>query len=231
MKREGKTNFVSRFRLAGTWLSLATINAVSLSAPVWGQSAVWLPPGATSGSIYYNGGNVGIGTTAPNERLEVASRIGITDGGGALRKALLLHNPGYAGHNWAEIGAWDYAGTGSPINLILAGPQTGGYVGIGTTAPNESLEVASRIGITDGGGASRKALLLHNPGYAGHNWAEIGAWNYAGAGSAINLILAGPQTGGNVGIGTTNPQHLLPGRRHNRRARGVGDLYGSRLRF
>jgi hypothetical protein len=32
------------------------------SMPAWGQSAVWLPQGAT-GNIYYNGGNVGIGTT------------------------------------------------------------------------------------------------------------------------------------------------------------------------
>lgn len=40
--------------------------------PCWGQSAVWQPQGATTGNIYYNGGNVGIGTASPSSRLEVS---------------------------------------------------------------------------------------------------------------------------------------------------------------
>jgi hypothetical protein len=44
--------------------------------------AQWQPPGATSGSIYYNGGNVGIGSATPGEKLDVTGNVAVT---GTLR--------------------------------------------------------------------------------------------------------------------------------------------------
>ena len=41
------------------------------ATPRVGQSAVWLPQGATTGNIYYNG-NVGIGTAPTQGKLQVA---------------------------------------------------------------------------------------------------------------------------------------------------------------
>jgi len=53
--------------------------SIILATNVLGQ---WQPPGATSGSIYYNGGNVGIGTSTPGEKLDVTGNVAVT---GTLR--------------------------------------------------------------------------------------------------------------------------------------------------
>lgn len=41
---------------------LVLVAGTALAPSVAGQSAVWQPQGATTGNIYYNRGNVGIGT-------------------------------------------------------------------------------------------------------------------------------------------------------------------------
>ena len=68
---------VAAFATATMWMAVAPRCA-------WGQSAVWLPLGATSGNIYYDAGNVGIGTPNPQYQFDVA---------GALFPSMGLYRP------------------------------------------------------------------------------------------------------------------------------------------
>ena len=48
-------------RAGASIVGLVVAYIMASPCPVWSQSAVWQPQGATTGNIYYNGGNVGIG--------------------------------------------------------------------------------------------------------------------------------------------------------------------------
>lgn len=84
-------------------------------------------------------GNVGIGTIAPNEILEVAGdgRVFIGDGAGDNRTGLLID--GVDATPKVRITAYDYGdSTGLPMLLQHTG---GGYVGIGSSTPSRALDI------------------------------------------------------------------------------------------
>ena len=141
-------------------------------------------------------GKVGLGTTAPNSRLHVNS----ASGENALRvqvngssKLIVASNGG------TSIGS--NATTPPPNGLYVSS-----NVGIGTTAPNEPLEIAGngRAFFGNGGGANRKGLLIDGIETAG---ARIEAYDYD-AGTGLDLII-NTAGAGNVGIGTTSPDYKL----------------------
>ncbi len=128
-----------------------------------GQSAVWLPAGATSGNIYYSGGNVGIGTTNPGASLDVAGtqvialRINGTTGNAGSNNTQLRFAGGVSGELWA-LGTDEAANNGSKDFHFLALPNAGnvaamtlqsrtGNVGIGTSSPAHTLEVVGTVGV------------------------------------------------------------------------------------
>ena len=154
-------------------------------------------------------GNVGIGTTSPSRKLEVAGDVGID---------------GYIYHNGddSKIG---FEGNDAirmyTANSVRMQVNSSGDVGIGTTSPTEKLEVVGNIRIDSTSaaqlfldsaagndsvinfqeGASQKAKM-------GYDNSLSGLAIVAGSGpySTADMVIL---DSGNVGIGTTNPISIL----------------------
>jgi hypothetical protein len=100
---------------------------------VWGQSAVWQPQGATSGSIYYNGGNVGIGTTSASFPLTVSTGtdrvLNFRGDPTSFGWSSALGGPILESVNSAQNNIVPMTFAASTFNFLV------GNVGIGTTNP------------------------------------------------------------------------------------------------
>jgi hypothetical protein len=122
----------------------------------------------SNGDSYFNGGNVGIGTTGPGHKLDVNGNIGLQ---GNLVLHMYANNDSYADirvirsrsayNDGMYIG---YGSTGGPIRFYGGGATNpylgeigsggtflmGGNVGIGTTGPTRTLDVAGRLLVREG---------------------------------------------------------------------------------
>ncbi|WP_334146227.1 tail fiber domain-containing protein [Hyphomicrobium sp.] len=168
-------------------------------------------------------GNVGIGTTSPDHRLDV---------NGNIRGSLVVKPGGtytdgsiFSDGNWGmlfrsaqsspAIAAFSFADT---ANNKLLSILNNGNVGIGTTAPTQRLQVGGAI-VASGAADTLTAdgLYLQNKG---SSIFDIGAWR---TGASAGVLTFSTDSGsdaapvermridqnGNVGIGTTNPVHKL----------------------
>ena len=180
---------------------------------------------------FTGGGNVGIGTTAPDAKFNVY---------GGTSNFYGVGNRPLGWGNTSALGALTFDGSANPMitaasgDLILATNNTSvegmrikattGNVGIGTTAPTRILSVKGVIGAIDSGNSERFYL---NPTTTG---TDLALMNSAGA-FGIRLDSRTGQNSyinvGNVGIGTTSPgAHLVIGADTNRTyANGTGDVY------
>jgi len=123
-----------------------------------GSSLFWQTPGGANlwslngSSAYYNAGNVGIGTTAPAQLLQVGDHATLPGSQGMIRLASRSSDTG-ANRYW-DFGVPTTAGDpGGPYySFVIDDPQTGsgpefmirwdtGNVGIGTTNPGAKLQV------------------------------------------------------------------------------------------
>ena len=164
-------------------------------------------------------GNVGIGTTSPGSKLHVQSS-GLGDTGG-----IRITNSGAGGDDYR---IWPTAtangeGAGKLIFTNNGGNRLtldgSGNVGIGTTDPTYKLEVASTgDGLLSLKGATKPVMrFMVGTSTVGTIQAqENTSLNVSAYGtSSLNLQTAGTAprltilTGGNVGIGTTNPSATL----------------------
>ncbi len=179
----------------------------------------WVIQGDT---IYHEQGNVGIGTTSPANKLDVAGNIHAS---GTIRSGNSITIDGVNDKITASGGKIDF----DDEDLV-----TTGDVGIGTTSPGEEIEVYKnqndwtnlRLNNPNGGNNAGSAIYFHEGG--GYR-AYIAAAN-----SGNTVALAGPRSlsiqsnggpihirtvgdhpvsilpyGGNVGIGTTTPGEEL----------------------
>ena len=171
-------------------------------------SSQWL--NGTAGAIYYSGGNVGIGTTAPATPLDV---VGYVRSGGASSGLVFGGRDGGAGFQWyANLGnasLWDNTNS---VSRIFVTPT--GNVGIGTTAPAAKLQVSGGallldnsqyIAMKDSAGLADEILGVWSDDFTKLLSAKNGIDFQNDAGSTLVRI----QDGGNVGIGTTAPSSAL----------------------
>ena len=171
---------------------------------------------STSGNSYFNGGNVGIGTTSPDAKLHVEGNV-LIDAYNQGEDNGLFFREGFLTIDQPSITVWDMSNTGaSPDGLSINSNdgirfrENGGEVarfkdgnfGIGTTDPGSKLEVVGRITI-------RQSLSNTETNY-------INTVARGGGGSDADMRLGNSVNGdvltvhnAGVGIRTVSPAYTL----------------------
>jgi hypothetical protein len=222
----GTTNPISKLHVAGsTYVNGGTLFIDSEQYLRWGNSnqgirgvndtSLEFVSGGSERMRITNTGNVGIGTTSPNTKLQVSALnsnyVNLT-GGFSVVKA----EEGYgmymgvasSGNSWIQSATYD---NGITYPLILN--SAGGNVGIGTTSPSAKLDVNGDINLSNygsltGGTAANRMAIIKGTGASGN--IEIGGLNnadviiYTHVNERLRITSAG-----NVGIGTTSPSSKL----------------------
>jgi hypothetical protein len=189
-----------------------------------------------------SGGNVGIGTTGPDVPLHIyqgATNPGIKLSGSGTTDYLQIFQEQSGGH-WAYVQAKGTSGLmlrasdsgqdvvlqsatdgkimlGETVNPEMIIERSSGNVGIGTTAPNNKLDVAGTVEMT--------GFKMTSDGSGVGSWTDVsstaGPWTLADDdlypdSTAYNVAIGANDAGsaklyidGNVGIGTTSPTAAL----------------------
>ena len=175
-------------------LSVGTINAT--------------PP---TGGLYV-AGNVGIGTTSPGEKLDVAGSVKTT---GTVK---FYNSTSHYGSIYADSEGLNLDTVANrhmifkKANVEVMRISTSGNVGIGTTSPTAKLHIQHSGGAGSGlyvkSNVNRSKITVADNDSAAYVIAEGGKASYGTADSlsANNLTI---ETSGNVGIGTTSPASKL----------------------
>lgn len=157
-----------------------------------------------------SGGNVGIGTTTPGAKLEIAGQIKITGGTPGIGKVLTSDASGLAswvtptgilsGGTGNYIPRWNAAGNSLSSTSTIY--DNGNFVGIGTDAPTERLQLGDRFVFHDGG----NKYIGYNTHFDGTNNVRLKE-DYASSisfgGGDINFQTDASSTPGSIINGTT----------------------------
>ena len=208
--------------------------SVGLSLFLKNASATQTVQIATAGDSYFNGGDVGIGTSSPSSALHVKGGSTSTPSdfsafiSNATLRSVVNHSNeyglymGYANSSTdaCAIQAGRSNGTTDPLLLNPYGDN----VGIGTTSPSSKLDVEGTIESTangqstpqillrDSNSTSSTAKITHDNGVmtisSGNN-TSTGALVFSKENTSGAFESARFDTSGNLGIGTTSPNTPL----------------------
>ena len=198
-----------------------------------GTGNVTINAGATEVARFTTSGNVGIGTTSPGEKLEVAGAIKLGSNSTIPSAGISHYTNGYlyikGGTSGAAIGNDDfssavyvvdngsiefYAGSSNKMHITSAG-----NVGIGTTSPVSTLDVngiisSRNIYIAQNSGtynliynaSNSVAMYLGGSADQGNYYDNTTHYFRSAGGGATYAVI---NYLGNVGIGTTSPAQKL----------------------
>ncbi len=176
-------------------------------------------------------GSVGIGTTNPGAKLDVAGAARASSLTSNITTGALVMNVGSTNGSTGSpaLALWGTSDSSYPgaVHLITQGGNiqffnyngttwselmritSAGNVGIGTAVPTQNLDVYTGGMVVRGASgvpASGNGLVIDFGGLGGANTGSIQGYDY-GVATARNLVLE--PAGGNVSIGTTSTGYLL----------------------
>ncbi len=106
------------------------------------------PTSGTSSQIFDNGNQIGIGTTEPEQRLEVNGNIQIHDQNSSVAGLMITQSSGETGYIMHNRASTLTIGAGSVDRLTI---DRHGNVGIGVSRPAHPLEMANGAHVSTGG--------------------------------------------------------------------------------